>query len=147
MFLKYEKLNSMVKICRKQAHMHTLFKIVQDLPKEHKTWNYDSIGYTNSNEMYFMSNPRFLDLISSILRSISTYSNSKFKSYENRACKSYIFALTWKLISQGYTNPNETYHLCFPRFLGPRNSNWNPKFTNSIQSIQSTIVTELQDLC
>ena len=137
----------MVKIYRKQAHMHTSFKTMQDLPKEHKTWNHGSIDYTNSNGVYFMSIPRFADLNSSILRSISIDSNSKLKSYENRAWKNTYFALTWKLISQGYITPNEIYHICFLRFLGSRNSNLNPEFKNSVLKKHSTTVTKLRDLC
>ena len=137
----------MVKIYIKQVHIYNSFKTVQDLPKRQKTWNHSSIGYTNSNEVYFMSIRRLLDLISLIFRSISTYYNFKFKRIRKQSMINIYIALTWKLISQGYTNPNETYHICFPGFLEWRSSNLNPEFTNSIHKIHSTTTTELQDLC
>ena len=59
----------------KPIHMCSYFKAGQNLPKNSKTWNCDSKSYTKSNGVYFMYNPRFLDLVSSILRSIIIDSN------------------------------------------------------------------------
>ena len=69
--------------------MFSSFKTNKKFTKKEQNLNCDSKSYTNPNGVYFMSKARFLDPVSSILRSIIADFSPNLKYFNNRALYTY----------------------------------------------------------